>query len=1076
MLLQAAQRREALLDEAGSAALVQRAFRADPDYLPAEYAALSVLADRMSISGRLRILTGTPGISPADSGCLALDLTAAPGREIQDLAALDHLERRSGNSACTGMLRVLWQSNLPRDARPPDLLTAAWPRVVASAPSIGQLWYGYATALLDAGQPAAAEKVATQGMAHDIGVPGRYQLYDLIAAAWLARGDSADAAAALRDRADWVRANGTPEARFADLSEEWSGDPARVRLTPFRREAAMLAELHAGYHLAGEWLGLADRLLNSGSPRSAQDAYGRGLVLADSLGAQPLRVRALVGLGRAELKVGRWQAAVHALQRAAAICDPLDLAYHAYIHHNLAHAYETGGRWNEAVAEADRFVMVADSMPRDALHMISLYDDGVIQWEAGQHAAARRAFNAMVAVIDSIHQNYFYAGDYYERVGDLSRALEYYRKVPRADLEEGARALSGLARVFDLLGMPDSAEAAAREHDRDVQTPEEVPLLPSVLAAHGHVAQALAIAQAWADTQTARGNLRGVTLSELQLAGLLLDAGAVTHGLDQARRAEALAARANFPADHARAMTLVARGELLLGWVGNAVRDAQAAQRAAADQGTEADRRDADLVLGDARAASGNRAAALAAYGAAADAVESLGRSVTADLSRASFQARQLDVFDRAVRLLLAMPPSPARTAALFAWSQRRTVAAFPTAASHGAPLTLRETQARLGAHRALVDYVLLDSTAAAVVVTPSRADVVPLDAPAGRIDSLVGAVRAPFTAEYMGRVDLDRVLPNGEAAGELSAALMRPIASLLRGANRLAIVPDGALYLLPFDLLPLDDSGLVVDRFAVSLLPAVRFLAGASQVRLSGARASLLLVGSDAPGAAREVNAVRSLWTAGPVRVLTSRAATETAIRAALPRYAVIHFSTHAIVDAGDPLSSRLLLAPDSMADGLFHVSEIEQTPSRARLVVLSACESENGQSFAGAGPMGLARAFLVGGAKAVVATQWPIAATAADVMRDFYERMAAGNPPDVALREAKAAARRDPRTANPFNWAGFVLFGDAPFRFVPVGSAGSPAHRLTASIAFTASPQSLVPLSSPIRASAVSRGMPGR
>ena len=71
----------------------------------------------------------------------------------------------------------------------------------------------------------------------------------------------------------------------------------------------------------------------------------------------------------------------------------------------------------------------------------------------------------------------------------------------------------------------------------------------------------------------------------------------------------------------------------------------------------------------------------------------------------------------------------------------------------------------------------------------------------------------------------------------------------------------------------------------------------------------------------------------------------------------------------------------------------------------------------------MGLARAFLAGGARAVVATQWPIGAASADLMDAFYQRLAAGSPPDVALHDAQSALRRSPATSHPFYWATFVL-----------------------------------------------------
>lgn len=71
----------------------------------------------------------------------------------------------------------------------------------------------------------------------------------------------------------------------------------------------------------------------------------------------------------------------------------------------------------------------------------------------------------------------------------------------------------------------------------------------------------------------------------------------------------------------------------------------------------------------------------------------------------------------------------------------------------------------------------------------------------------------------------------------------------------------------------------------------------------------------------------------------------------------------------------------------------------------------------------MGIARAFLASGARAVVGTQWPIGAETAVLMREFYTRLARGEAPAAALRAAKLLVRRSPDTAHPFHWAGFVL-----------------------------------------------------
>lgn len=42
---------------------------------------------------------------------------------------------------------------------------------------------------------------------------------------------------------------------------------------------------------------------------------------------------------------------------------------------------------------------------------------------------------------------------------------------------------------------------------------------------------------------------------------------------------------------------------------------------------------------------------------------------------------------------------------------------------------------------------------------------------------------------------------------------------------------------------------------------------------------------------------------------------------------------------------------------------------------------------------------------------------------MAQFYRSLAAGHSATTALQEARTAMRRNPNTAHPFHWAGFIL-----------------------------------------------------
>jgi len=72
------------------------------------------------------------------------------------------------------------------------------------------------------------------------------------------------------------------------------------------------------------------------------------------------------------------------------------------------------------------------------------------------------------------------------------------------------------------------------------------------------------------------------------------------------------------------------------------------------------------------------------------------------------------------------------------------------------------------------------------------------------------------------------------------------------------------------------------------------------------------------------------------------------------------------------------------------------------------------------------LSQSFLMAGARNVLATLWPVEdRSTAELMKSFYEELAAGADVDVALARAQRKAIRNSRWPQPFHWAAFVLVG---------------------------------------------------
>ena len=115
--------------------------------------------------------------------------------------------------------------------------------------------------------------------------------------------------------------------------------------------------------------------------------------------------------------------------------------------------------------------------------------------------------------------------------------------------------------------------------------------------------------------------------------------------------------------------------------------------------------------------------------------------------------------------------------------------------------------------------------------------------------------------------------------------------------------------------------------------------------------------------------------------------------------------------------------------------------------LVVLSACETGQGEALTGEGTVGLPAAFLAAGARSVIGSLWPVPdeSTAALMVR-FYTHYRAGDPKDVclqrAMREAESSGAQLTVTKNPLEAArdAEVLYTDV---WTSMGQEKEASHR---------------------------------
>jgi CHAT domain-containing protein len=142
-----------------------------------------------------------------------------------------------------------------------------------------------------------------------------------------------------------------------------------------------------------------------------------------------------------------------------------------------------------------------------------------------------------------------------------------------------------------------------------------------------------------------------------------------------------------------------------------------------------------------------------------------------------------------------------------------------------------------------------------------------------------------------------------------------------------------------------------------------------------------------------------------------------------------VLMFATHGLLGGSvtGPGEPALVVTRDSDDDGLLRMSDVVSRDLRADLVILSACATAPSGDD-GAEPLaGLASAFLIAGARTVVASHWRVATNMAETLTTgmLAEMREKKLSPGLALRASARAVRADPDFAHPVFWAPFEVIG---------------------------------------------------
>ena len=140
---------------------------------------------------------------------------------------------------------------------------------------------------------------------------------------------------------------------------------------------------------------------------------------------------------------------------------------------------------------------------------------------------------------------------------------------------------------------------------------------------------------------------------------------------------------------------------------------------------------------------------------------------------------------------------------------------------------------------------------------------------------------------------------------------------------------------------------------------------------------------------------------------------------------YDIIHLAVHGIAGTEGQESSLIF----NGSDGVLKTSDLYMAGLRARLAVLSACESGGGEMSNGEGVFSIARGFSIVGVPSVVMSLWSVNdQVTSGLMVQMYRFLQQGLPIDEAVVKTKRdyLENSDSYTGHPYYWAAFVSLGE--------------------------------------------------
>lgn len=338
-----------------------------------------------------------------------------------------------------------------------------------------------------------------------------------------------------------------------------------------------------------------------------------------------------------------------------------------------------------------------------------------------------------------------------------------------------------------------------------------------------------------------------------------------------------------------------------------------------------------------------------------------------------------------------------------------------------------------------IVPIEQIQQSAAAVIypiILPDRLEVI-LSLPQQGLRHYATKISQPEVEEVIDQLRENLEKPFTTPEGKLLSAkvydwLIRPVEAELAQSQvkTLVFVLDGALRNVAIAAL-YDGNNYLVEKYSIALTPGLELL-GPRPLRqtklktLAGGLTEARHGFSSLPNVSDELKTIESEV---PSEVLLNQTFTSSALRKQIDSvpFSVVHLATHGQFSSN--ADETFVLAWDKpiklneLKDLLG--SREQTTPEPIELLVLSACETAEGDKRAALGLAGIA---IQAGARSTLASLWSLDdESSARLIGQFYKELATKQVTKAeALRQAQLSLLKDPDYRHPIHWAAYVLLGN--------------------------------------------------